>query len=139
VFPGADEHAMSNAAEFANRSGEGIVHKNGGSLRRDLQLDLGSDFRKVSPRILQHDNLAKLFFVRLHDYFLPEIRVSGLTHGDLMFTGAEGRILFVGFQLIDVADATGRRPKLRMFYPLWSFRQLQFPQTPGLSAGPRKG
>jgi len=47
-FPAADEHAMSNAAEFANRSGEGIVHKNGGSLRRDLQLDLGSDFRKAS-------------------------------------------------------------------------------------------
>src|SRR3977135_1245577 len=40
VFPGADEHPMSSAAEFADGSGKSVVHKNGGSLRCDLQLDL---------------------------------------------------------------------------------------------------
>jgi len=66
--------------------------------------------------------------------FLPEIRVSGLTHGDLMFTGQK-QDLVVGFQLIDVADVLAVDPKLRMFYPPWSFRPIAVPPTPGFERG----
>lgn len=51
MLPRAHEHGMSRATEFADGSGESVIHKDSGSLRRDLQLDLRCGFRKARPRV----------------------------------------------------------------------------------------
>ena len=125
---------MSSAAEFADRSSEGIVNEDSGSLRRDVQLDLRCDFRKVCPRILQHDNLQDYFFAWFHDYLLSEIHVSGLTHGNLMFT-RQKQDFVVGFQLIDIADVLAIDPNSGCFIRLGLSDQLHLTQDLVLRVG----
>src|SRR5258708_9032955 len=134
MLPGADEHPMPRAAEFTDSSGESIVHKNSGSLRCDLQLDLRCDFWKLRPRIFQHDDLQDDSFVWFHNHLLPEIRIPGLAHGNFMFTGQKQDLVVI-LQLIDVADVLSIDPDSGCLIRLGLSDQLHFTQDLALSVG----
>ena len=72
--------------------------------------------------------------MRLDNHFLGEIRIPGLTHGDLMLTGQK-QDFFVLLELSDVAKVLSVDPHAGRLVRLGLPDKLHFPQDLALGAG----
>src|SRR5208282_5256876 len=79
------------------------IDKDRGTIRLHVELDLSRNFRQGNPRVFLHLHVEGLFFSRLHSYFLIEVEISSLAHGDVVFTRQQQK-LFRSLQLVEIAN-----------------------------------
>src|SRR5713226_5122006 len=134
MFPGAHEHPVRHACEFADASHKSVIDIDSSSLRRDMQLDQGGDTWKLGSRIVQHDNVHDDFLARFDNHLLSEIRVPRLTHGDFMFARQKQDFLVV-LELMDVAHVLPIDPYAGRFVRFGLAYELHFSQNLVLGKG----
>src|SRR5712671_107730 len=119
VLSGADRHRMKSSAEFAGVSEEGIVYKDSRARRLNVHFQCCAYFRRGCSRCLLHGDVNELSLSGLHNKFLCEIIVAGLTNGKLVLAWKQ-QDLFRAFEFLQVSDILSVNPDAGGFFHLRS-------------------